>query len=142
MPDQFFIVYKYIPMNLKSLWRRKILKDRDIIQIGIQLVDCVSKLHSTGHVHNDIKLDNIMISEENEVTLIDFGQAQKYTSKGVHRPNLPVKQYGNPHFCSKNVFEDQTLSRRDDLIQVIYNLMCLTNSYKPITDLINDDPEN
>ena len=41
MPDQFFIVYKYIPTTLKSLWKRRDLSERDIIHIGVQLVDCV-----------------------------------------------------------------------------------------------------
>jgi serine/threonine protein kinase len=43
-------------------------------------------VHRTGHVLNDIKLDNIMIhkSEEKDVfrvLLIDYGMVTKYTDK-------------------------------------------------------------
>ena len=81
------------------------------------MVESVQSLHSTGYIHNDIKLDNVMITDDNEVVLIDYGKAEKFGLQGMsHRPNKPVVQYGNPHFCSKNVHHNQTLSRRDDLI--------------------------
>ena len=71
-----------------------------------------------------------MLDEDNQVYLIDYGQAEKYNlPDGTHRLNVEIIQYGNPHFCSKNVHHNLTLSRRDDLIQVIYNLICLVNSF-------------
>ena len=37
---------------------------QEIIQIGIELIECVEKMHSKGYLHLDIKLDNIMIDED------------------------------------------------------------------------------
>ena len=82
-----------------------------------------------------------MITTTNEVILIDYGKAEKiYLSDSTHRPNNPVACYGNPHFCSKNLLHDQTLSRRDDLIQVVYNLICLQSSFKPLRRFLGVDP--
>lgn len=90
----------------------------------------VAKIHKSGFVHTDIKLDNIMVTFNHEVVLIDYGQAQQYKSDiGVHRPNKPVTHDYNPYFCSINVLRKQTLSRRDDFIQIVYNLMCLSNEF-------------
>ena len=47
----------------------------------------------------------------------------------------------NPHFCSINVLRKQTLSRRDDFIQIVYNLMCLSNEFGPIRNIMGFDPE-
>ena len=98
-------MYKFIPKDLLTLWRtNQVSEPRDVIQIGIELIQCVANIHSTGFLHNDIKLDNIMIDEDNKVFLIDYGNASKFNlPDGTHRPNLPVDQYGNPYFCSKNV---------------------------------------
>ena len=135
-------MYKFIPISLRKLWNDITLREKDVIQLGIGLVNSVKNLHSTGYIHNDIKLDNIMLTESIEVVLIDYGKAEKFNlADKSHRPNKHVVQYGNPHFCSKNVHLDQTLSRRDDLIQIVYNLMCLFNSYRPLRDIIGDHPD-
>ena len=80
LPNSIFIVYKHVEYCLKSLWRANgsKLSMQDTVQIGVQLVESVQKLHSTGYLHRDIKLDNVRISRENHVVLIDFGQARRY----------------------------------------------------------------
>lgn len=40
---------------------------------------------------------------------------------------MPPKYGRNLFFASKNYFSGHTLSRRDDIIQIIYNLIYLTN---------------
>ena len=78
---------------------------------------CVKNLHSAGYIHNNIKLDKVMLTENIEVVMIDYGKAKKFNLKdGSHRPNKLVVQHGNPFLCSKNLHLNQTLSRRDDLI--------------------------
>ena len=130
-----FIVYSYIETNLKRIYEVKRLSKRDILEIGIQLVQCAKNIHSVGYIHADIKLDNIMINSKNDVILLDYNLAQKYKlPDGAHRPNLENKDFGNPYFASCNIFNNHTLSRRDDLIQIIYNLMVLYNDFKPLIE--------
>ena len=94
-------------------------------------------------MHLDIKLDNVLISRENEVVLIDFGQARKYLQPdGSHCPETGEAEWGNIHFASLNAFKKQTLSRRDDVIQVIYSLMCLYNQFLPLREYLGRDTED
>ena len=60
-----FLVYEYIPDSLVDIWDNSELTRRDIIQIGLQLIDCAERIHSAGYVHADIKLDNILINSQN-----------------------------------------------------------------------------
>ena len=104
------------------------------------MIQTLENFHSTGYIHLDIKFDNILVSEQNEIVLIDYGCARKFELEdGTHIPNSGAMEGGNPHFASKNAFKEQTLSRRDDLIQVLYNLMALQNSFAPLQRLLGDD---
>ena len=42
-----------------------------------QLFQAVNHCHAQGIVHRDIKPDNIMITEDNSVRLIDFGLSKE-----------------------------------------------------------------
>ena len=62
----------------------------------MQLVESVENLHSTGYLHLDIKLDNVLVSEQNRVVLIDYGKARKFElKKGSHCPNTGRMEWGN-----------------------------------------------
>lgn len=50
--------------------------------IAIQLIERIRDLHRIGWVHNDIKLENILIGyrDPSTIYLIDFGLSQVYLS--------------------------------------------------------------
>ena len=65
--------------------------------------------------------------------LIDFGTSYKYTTnnnlgKEEHLANITgQKFYLNPMFASKHTILGNQSSRRDDIIQIVYNLIYLLN---------------
>ena len=100
-----------------------------------------------GFIYNDLKQDNILIGQRSiheiddseidgdldsfcKVFLIDFGLIQRYIdSNGVHiEPNLPCFFKGSLMYASKNAFEFTKMSRRDDLISLVYLLIKLIDS--------------
>jgi serine/threonine protein kinase len=48
-----------------------------------QILDAVSHLHQIGLVHRDIKDENILIDDQFNVKVIDFGSAAFFDPKGV-----------------------------------------------------------
>ena len=82
------------------------------------MIECVKSIHSTGFIHADIKVDNIMVNIKNQLFLIDYGCSQKINQPdGTHRPMITENKFkGNVKFASKNVMIGLTLSKRDDLI--------------------------
>ena len=69
-----------------------------------------------------------------QLHLIDFGSSMSYIlnqnrEKMTHLPNKilfpPITR--NMFFASPHYFSGQTMSRRDDIIQIVYNLIYLTN---------------
>ena len=85
-----------------------------------------------------------MIDLQKNVFIIDYGNAQKFLlPDGTHRPNRSeAHNFVNAHFGSKNAMNNETLSRRDDMIQIIYNLICLVNSFQPLREYIGPDTED
>jgi serine/threonine protein kinase len=136
-----FLVYEYLDTTLKDVWDRTKLSRISVVQIGIQLIAGAESIHSAGYVHADLKLDNIMIDGQNKVFIIDYGNCEKFLlPDGTHRLNgSGPDKFVNVHFGSKNAMNKETLSRRDDLIQIIYNLICLVNSFKPLIEYIGPD---
>ena len=58
---------------------------RTVIEIGIQLIDCLQVTHQLGFIHANINLTNIVIGsndlhclESRKIYLIDFGKSQTF----------------------------------------------------------------
>ena len=75
-----FIVYRHIDKTLKDILHdeKTSLTMQDTIQMGIQLIDCAENLHHTGYIHNDIKMENIMIRNDFRLHLVGYSRAEKY----------------------------------------------------------------
>ena len=69
--------------SLSHLLETNALNDEERLNLVNQLVDVVSYLHSQGIVHRDIKPDNIIVTKDGQLKLIDFGiygeEEEKYT---------------------------------------------------------------
>jgi serine/threonine protein kinase len=76
-----------------------------------QLLNAVEVVHNAGMLHRDIKPDNIILTDEGRVVLIDFGSARAFTEgKTVSQTAMvspgfaPMEQY-NPN-SRKGTFTD------------------------------------
>ena len=75
--DRLFIAMEYVPgVTLrKALARRMELPE--VLRIAKAIVRALVKAHSRGVVHRDLKPDNVMIAEDGEVKVLDFGLAKQ-----------------------------------------------------------------
>ena len=65
-----------------------------------QLFQAINHCHAHNIVHRDIKPDNIMITDDDSVRLIDFGLSKAH--KGLKRMNTVA---GTPYYMSPDVLE-------------------------------------
>ena len=72
-----FIVMEYVEgQDLKDKIKKGPLKINEVIDIAIQIADGLQHAHEKGIVHRDIKSDNIMVTEQGNVKIMDFGLAK------------------------------------------------------------------
>lgn len=83
----YFLVMEYIEgYNIKEILKYSNMKVKDIIGIGIILLNVLEKIHRMGYVYADLKPENIMIDKRGKrVSFIDFG--------GVVEVGQGIKEY-------------------------------------------------
>ena len=68
--------------ELFSLIQRDYLTDADKLCLFKQVVRGVAYLHENGIAHRDIKLENLLLTEEGHVKITDFGVSEVFS--GIH----------------------------------------------------------
>ncbi len=83
-----YFAMEYVPwQNLEeALNKRGSLPWREVVDLGIQICDALHYAHEHGVVHRDLKPSNLMISEQGEIKLTDFGIAKDLDATALTAP--------------------------------------------------------
>lgn len=83
----------------------------DIVSLFIKIADGLHAMHRAGYVHCDIKPNNILLIEDHEPKIIDFGQS---CALGTVKERIQ----GTPDYIAPEQLERKPIDHRTD----IYNL--------------------
>ncbi|HYL77747.1 MAG TPA: protein kinase [Bryobacteraceae bacterium] len=77
--DGTFVVMEYVAgETLADLLKRETLAFPRLLDIAVQICDAVGAAHAIGLMHRDIKPQNILITPEGRVKVLDFGLAKPF----------------------------------------------------------------
>jgi serine/threonine protein kinase len=78
--DTAYMVMEYVKgRTLKQkILMAGVMQESAAILLITQLLDAVQEVHQKGMLHRDIKPDNILVTDEGRVVLIDFGSAREF----------------------------------------------------------------
>lgn len=97
----FYIAMQYLQgISLKQFLTHHKLSFHAAINITLKVAYALLHLHTHGIVHRDIKPENILITEEGEVKLIDFGIAKLEGSAPVGLEKKNASIIGTPSYMS------------------------------------------
>jgi len=98
----FIVMACYEGETLKDKIKDKRLKAEDAIDIAFQIAQGLARAHEEGIVHRDIKPANILVTDRNEVKILDFGLAKLAGQTHLTKDSstLGTVAYMSPEQCS------------------------------------------
>lgn len=84
----FYLVFEYMDHDLSGLLLREevTFTESNIAHIMHQLLEGLTYCHRNDFLHRDIKCSNILVNNDGQVKLADFGLARLYNSNDKERP--------------------------------------------------------
>ena len=145
---EIFLILEYVQgQNLRQRLREPLSLD-EFFTIAIQCAEALVSAHRHGIVHCDIKPENIMLSSEGQVKILDFGVAKHLPrsdqSSTVDRAGTFA---GTPAYMSPEVLLEQAPDGRADIFSlgvVFYEVLTgqhpfLAGSFVATTDRIRNE---
>ncbi len=134
--DTYWMIMEYVEGKTLEDWLlvHKKITHQLAASIAVQILDGLYHAHRKGIIHRDIKPANVMINEEGEVKIMDFGiarmrNAQRITSHG--------KSVGTLEYMAPEQIQGHEGDERTDVYAVgniLYEMLCGTTPFHSDTD--------
>ena len=97
-----------------------------------QLIDAIEYIHELGYSHRDIKPDNILLDDDFNIKLIDFGFATKSSKSKSFR--------GTPEYMLPEILMEYEYDpKQSDLFSAAITLFILIANHSPFKQAKKDD---
>lgn len=91
------ILMDYHPINLETqISQKKHFDNRTIMKYFFQILKALEYLHGMNICHRDIKPSNILVDEEDNIQICDFGSAKVIDGSGLNVSYICSRYYRSP----------------------------------------------
>ena len=145
---QMFIVMEYCEgKTLKKIIEKETLSIKKVLDIGIQICEGLTAAHKKEIVHRDIKSENIMVSKEGQVKIMDFGLAKL---KGATKLTKSRSTLGTASYMSPEQASGEEVDSRSDIFSfgvVLYELLAGQLPFQGehqaaiVYSIVNEEPQ-
>jgi eukaryotic-like serine/threonine-protein kinase len=112
--QHFFMVMEYVRGETldKRIRRTGLLAYDQALKVFLHTLEAIGYAHSMNIVHRDIKPNNVMITESEEVKVMDFGIARVVGSERMTREGSMI---GTPEYMAPEQIRGQDVDPRTDI---------------------------
>lgn len=139
-----YILEEYICENSlrKRVKEKNLMSLKEAYNLVSELLEIEVKLEELGIIHRDIKPDNILVNENGEIYLIDFGVAKVIGNSSLTSINDPYAPHTPGYAPSEQVMNDRMqINSRTDLYQIGVTLYELIRGFNPFVQNSRDVQE-
>jgi serine/threonine-protein kinase len=125
----FYLVMDYVEAaNLKELFARQdpVLVE-NVAQILIDMASGLEHVHESGFMHLDFKPENVLVTRNGSVRLIDFDLAQPIPEKPVKLAKNP----GTPGYMAPEQLKREPIDPRADIFAFGISAYEMVTNHKP-----------
>jgi serine/threonine protein kinase len=131
--DTLFMAMELLEgQSLNDVIKSGRLTHQDAIKIGVQVAEALGYAHKQGIVHRDIKPSNIIMLENKQVKITDFGIA-RIEDPEITRNTQMGQIMGTPSYMSPEQATGRPLDGRSDLFSLGVILYEVVTGKKPFT---------
>ncbi|XP_078416308.1 hormonally up-regulated neu tumor-associated kinase homolog A [Cetorhinus maximus] len=116
---------------MHKIYDRKILEEAEARQYIRQLTLAVEHLHRAGVVHRDLKIENLLLDEKNNIKLIDFGLSNCAGILGYSDPFST--QCGSPAYAAPELLACKKYGPKVDIWSIGVNTYAMLTGTLPFT---------
>lgn len=131
--NSYYLVMELCPggnlMNL--IYEKKKLDEREAQKYVRQLVMAVEHLHRAGVVHRDLKIENLLLDEQDNIKLIDFGLSNCAGILGYSDPFST--QCGSPAYAAPELLSRKKYGPKVDVWSIGVNMYAMLTGTLPFT---------
>lgn len=127
-----YIVMEYVDgLTLKEYIRRRdVMGSEEVLKISIKIAEALKAAHANGIVHRDIKPQNIMVTQQGDVKVTDFGIAKASTSSTITQQGEAL---GSVHYFSPEQARGSFVDSRSDLYSLGITMYEMITKQLPFT---------
>ncbi|HYW73230.1 MAG TPA: protein kinase [Pyrinomonadaceae bacterium] len=121
--DVHFIIMQHVAgSNVRELVNGRPLALKTAVSIAIQVCDALAAAHQQGIIHRDIKANNVMVTRDGKVKILDFGLAKLLDQHPTNLSSDEVKHlteigtpYGTPTYAAPEQAQGLPADARADV---------------------------
>ncbi|MEN8154617.1 MAG: protein kinase [Acidobacteriota bacterium] len=145
--ELFIAMACYEGVSLKEKIENERLSVEEAVEIAVQVMEGLAKAHSKNIVHRDIKPANVLVTEEKQVKIVDFGLAKLAGRTVLTQEGSTL---GTVAYMSPEQSEGKEVDHRADIWAVgvmLYEMLTGCRPFKGdyeqavIYSIMNEDPE-
>ncbi|XP_036406135.1 hormonally up-regulated neu tumor-associated kinase [Megalops cyprinoides] len=111
---------------------RKRLEEREVRKYTRQILSAVEHLHRHGIVHRDLKIENFLLDEYNNIKIVDFGLSNTLKAEALSQDLLNT-QCGSPAYAAPELLAHKKYGPKVDVWSVGVSMFAMLTGTLPFT---------
>ncbi|XP_071597509.1 hormonally up-regulated neu tumor-associated kinase homolog A-like [Heliangelus exortis] len=117
---------------LDRICDKKRLAEREVRRYTRQILSAVEHLHCQGIVHRDLKIENFLLDENNNIKIVDFGLSNTAKFEGVSQELLHT-QCGSPAYAAPELLANRRYGPKVDVWSIGVSMFAMLTGTLPFT---------